>query len=102
MADHYITCTLKSPPFGPYQVITHVEVDGRLMTVDEIASQMTSQYAQNPFLRDRYWVQTGSGRVEVVAVTAGGRTHLQTLPDNTPLDNLVNLPLCARAAPPVR
>ena len=95
MANRFrITCITKPHPHSPVEHITHVGVPYGLLSsnkipVEEVIRQIDSG-------QSTYYVKGGryEAEVHVVRQSMLHRAYIRTVPDQTVVDNLLELPPC--------
>src|SRR5437867_11127476 len=96
MANRFrITCITKADRYSPVEHITHVGGFGSSqwkLTVEEVMRRIESTGAAH----EDFYVRVGNAEANVVVVPAAPnkRKHIKTIPDSTPVDNLLSLPEC--------
>lgn len=90
-----IKCINKPDRYSPVEHITHVGGFGTapwILTVEEVIQRIKSRGTDH----EDFFVRVGVAEANVVVVpaTTHKREHIKTVPDSTPVDNLLSLPDC--------
>jgi len=84
-----VTCIKRTERSSPHERIERVggpEGEGWTLRVDEIVTHIKRG--------DRFWVDVGGQRVDVVIASHSGREYIKTRPDDDHPNNLLSLPEC--------